>query len=117
MTFQSSGEIATTTDLDPEDAIDNGIKAFVADGWETQEDRGNFAILKKGPGGGTGCLLLFLFFPIGLAYLLTDWGRGRLTIRAAEGEDKTHVLIQWHNTGIRSEVEDFVHWLESQPGR
>ncbi|OGO48739.1 MAG: hypothetical protein A2W34_08690 [Chloroflexi bacterium RBG_16_64_32] len=73
--------------------------------------------LKKGPSGATGCLLLVLFLPLGLAYLLTDSGRGKLTARAwTNDEGDTELEMEWENAGPRRQLETFVEWLKEQEG-
>lgn len=109
-----TGEIAAIAQLDPEDVIDNAVMYFASDGWQVSNERGGWAYLQKGPSGGTGCLWLILFFPIGLAYLFTDWGKGSLTIRAEEDNDTTHVLIQWQEAEMHDAVQEFVRWLQSR---
>lgn len=112
---QSSGSLSAVTNLSRREVLDELVQFFVLDDWIVQHKAGDFVVLQKKASGATGCLLLLLFFPLGLAYLLTDWGTGKTTIRVWEGDDvTTDVEIEWRNAPIRGPVEQAVRWLEKQ---
>jgi hypothetical protein len=111
-------EIRVTTHLDARDVCDNAIRGFARDGWELLEERHGWVLLGKGPHGGMGCIWLVLFFPIGLAYLFTGWGKRKLWIRALESpQGLSDVEISWQNANRsdKSDARDFARWLEEQP--
>jgi hypothetical protein len=61
-----------------------------------------------------GCLLLILFFPVGLVYLLTDWWAGEITVQAQKNDEGlTDVEIKWLNAS-RGDIKNIVRWLEEE---
>jgi hypothetical protein len=116
--YQSSGSLHAVTNLSPGAVLDEVVDLFAVNDWTVQHKARDFVVLKKSPSGVAGCLLLVLFFPVGLAYLLTDWGTGKTTIRVWENnQGATKVEIVWQNAGIRRQVEEAIHWLKEQEKR
>ena len=113
--YQSSGSLRAVTSLSPGAVLDEIVDFFAVNDWTVQHKARDFVLLKKSPSGVTGCLLLVLFLPVGLAYLLTDWGTGKTTVRVWENDQgATEVEIAWRNAEIRGQVADAVRWLEEQ---
>ncbi|MCJ7510182.1 MAG: hypothetical protein MUP14_04740 [Dehalococcoidia bacterium] len=116
--YQSSGLLRAVTYLSPTGVLDEVVDLFAVNDWTVQHKARDFVVLKKSPSGVAGCLLLVLFFPVGLAYLLTDWGTGKTTVRVWENnQGATKVEIVWQNAGIRRQVEEAIHWLKEQEKR
>jgi len=113
--YQSSGSLHTVTSLSPGEVLDELVDYFALGDWVVQHKSRDFVLLKRRPSGAIGCLLLALFLPVGLAYLLTDWGTGKTTVRVREtDEGATEVEIAWRNAEIRGQVAEAVRWLEKQ---
>ncbi len=113
--YQSSGSLHAVTSLSPGEVLDEVVDFFALNDWAVQHKARDFVLLKKSPSGATGCLLLVLFLPIGLAYLLTDWGTGKTTVRVWENDEgDTEVEIAWRNAEIRGQVAKAIRWLEEQ---
>jgi len=113
--YQSSGSLHAVTSLSPAEVLDEVVDFFALNEWTVQHKARDFVLLKKSPSGATGCLLLILCLPVGLAYLLTDWGTGKTTVRARENDEgATEVEIGWRNAGIRGQVAEAIRWLEKQ---
>ena len=113
--YQSSGSLHAVTSLSRLEVLDELVDFFALNDWTVQHKARDFVLLKKRPSGATGCLLLVLFLPIGLAYLLTDWGTGKTTVRVWENDEgATEVEIGWRNAEIRGQVAETVRWLEKQ---
>lgn len=110
--LQSSGTLVVVTNFTA-DEVANGVEsAFVPGGWDVRYRGADFMTLQSGPNGCTGLLLLVIFLPLGLIYLLTDWGRGKLTVRYVERKaHETEVEFAWSNVSIRGPVQDFAAWL------
>lgn len=113
--YQSGGRISDVTALAPREVADEVTRFFVLTGWKLEERGKDFLFMRRGASGSTGCLLLLLFFPLGLAYLLTDWGQGKLTISYWKNDEgDTEVEFDWSNAAIRGRIGRFVEWLEEQ---
>jgi hypothetical protein len=113
--YQSSGSLHAVTSLSPSEVLDEVVDYFALSDWVVQHKARDFVLLKKAPSGVAGCLLLVLFLPVGLAYLLTDWGTGKTNVRVREtDEGATEVEIGWRNAGIRGQVAEAIRWLENQ---
>jgi len=108
----SNGEFSVSTKLPRNEVIENFAQAFVRDNWVTEHEGARLVVLKRGPRGDTGCALLLLFLPLGLAYLFTDWGKAtlRLELRRIDA-GYSEVRMEWRNVGLRSEVTHFANWL------
>jgi hypothetical protein len=113
--YQSSGSLHAVTSLSPSEVLDEVVDYLALSDWVVQHKARDFVLLKKGPSGVAGCLLLVLFLPVGLAYLLTDWGTGKTNVRVREtDEGATEVEIGWRNAGIRGQLAEAIRWLENQ---
>ena len=92
---------------------DSLISYFVPDGWKLEHRAKDFLILKRGANGCTGLIWLVIFLPLGLVYLLTDWGRGKLTARFwRSGGGATQVELRWNNAAIRRQIGRVLEALE-----
>jgi hypothetical protein len=113
--YQSSGSLRAVTSLSPAEALDQVVDFFALGEWVVQHKAHDFVLLKRSPSGVTGCLLLVLCLPVGLAYLLTDWGTGKTAVRVWENDERaTDVEIAWRNATIRGQVAKALRWLEEQ---
>jgi hypothetical protein len=113
--YQSSGSFHAVTSLPPAEVLNEVVDFFALNDWTVQHKARDFVLLKKSPSGVTGCLLLVLCLPVGLAYLLTDWGTGKTAVRVWENDERaTDVEIAWRNATIRGQVAKALRWLEEQ---
>jgi hypothetical protein len=111
--YESSGSLHAVTYLSPAGVLDEVVDLFAVNDWTVQHKARDFVLLKKSPSGVAGCLLLVLFLPVGLAYLLTDWGAGKTTVRVWENnQGTTEVEIAWRNAAIRAQVKEAIRWLQ-----
>jgi hypothetical protein len=108
----TSGSVTVMTPLAPTEVLDTLSRHFVRQSWSVQHRDSGFVSLLSPPNMGTGCLLLLLLWPIGLIYLLTDAGRGRLHATARRSVTDTEVEMEWENTRVREQIEHFARWLE-----
>jgi hypothetical protein len=115
ISYQSSGSLRAVTSLSPAEALDQVVDFFALGDWVVEHKAHDFVLLKRSPSGVIGCLLLVLFLPVGLAYLLTDWGTGKAGVRVWENDEgATDVEIAWRNATIRGHVAKALCWLEEQ---
>lgn len=109
---QSSGSLVVVTGLTPDEVADGVESAFVPGGWDVRYRGADFMTLQSGPSGCSALILLIIFLPLGLIYLLTDWGRGKLTVRYEERKaGETEVQLSWSNASIKAHVQSFAQWL------
>jgi hypothetical protein len=109
----ANGRVQATTALDPTEVLDTLSRHLVKQSWSIQHRDAEFVALTSGPNVGTGCILSILFLPLGLVYLLTDMGKGRLNVRASPVSAlETRVAIEWQGAGVRKQIEAFAQWLE-----
>ena len=114
-TYQSNGKVVAYTLLGVDDAIDEAITFFVPGGWKVEQEAEGFVFMRSGASGCTSLLLLVIFFPLGLVYLFTDWGRGSVKATAWQNnEESTGVELDWNNAGIRGAVKRLAEWYECQ---
>jgi hypothetical protein len=68
--------------------------------------------MRRGVGGLSALVLMIIFFPLGLVYLLTDWGRPRLMVTARPRDGGgCDVELRWRNAPIRRHVAEVVRGL------
>jgi hypothetical protein len=109
----ANGNEYARTALDPTEVLDTFSRHFVKQSWSIQHRDSEFLALTSGPNAATGCLLSILFLPLGLVYLLTDMGKGMLTVNASSlSALETSVEIEWQGAGVRKQIEAFKEWLE-----
>ena len=114
----ANGELRVSTKLPRRDVVENFTQAFARDNWAVEYEDLGLVVLKRGPRGDTGCALLLLFFPLGLAYLFTDWGKAMLRIELRRMDaGYSQIRIEWRNAGLRPEVTHFVSWLQNVNGQ
>ncbi len=105
--LQPSDVLEVPTDLDSEELFDRIAGWFVRDDWRVEERSPDLLVLKRGPYPGCGCLLLILFLPLGLWYMLTGWGHGTLSVELQQAEDGSRIAVfEWRNAGIRRDIRD-----------
>lgn len=109
MLYLSNGSVTGELSLPAAEFFDELEDYFVPSGWRRGHRSEDILLLEKGPDGCLGLLLLVVFFPLGLVYLLTDWGRARMTVRVHQGHGDEHeFLIDWHAAAVRNEVQRFL---------
>lgn len=114
-TYQSNGTVSTTTSWKPREIADSMISYFVPDGWHLEHRANDFLVLKRGPSAFVAFLWLVLFLPLGLLYLLTDWGRGKLTARFWVTSGKaTEVELHWSGAAVRGRIARVVEGLANR---
>ncbi len=114
-TYQSNGRIVTVTSLTRKEVSEEAISFFVPGGWKVEERGRDFVFMRRGVSGCTALFFLVIFFPLGLVYLFTDWGRGRLTVSFWDNDEgTTDVELDWRNAGIRGSAIRLANWLEEQ---
>lgn len=107
-----SGRISVQTNWSPREVGDSLESYFVPSGWQVRHRASDFLVLGRGPSGCSALLYLVIFFPVGLVYLLTDWGRARLAARFSRDEGaKTQVELEWRNAAIRREISKILEGL------
>ena len=110
---EAHGDIAAVSSLTTAQLADEVSNHFMADGWDVEQSTEALLSMSKGVNVWLGLLLLLLFFPVGLLYLLTDWGNGRLTVsfgQQAGGE--TTFQLEWRNVPTRNQARRLLEWLE-----
>lgn len=115
--YASTGRAAGVTSLSADEFTDEVESCFVPDGWKLEHRARDFLIFQRGASGCTGLVLLVVFLPLGLVYLLTDWGRGKLVVSFRENDGRgTEFQFDWNNAAIRGHVRRLVDWLEEDAG-
>ena len=113
--YQSNGRIVTATSLTRREVVEEAIRYFAPGGWKVEERGRDFVLMRRGPSGCGALLFLVLFFPLGLVYLFTDWGKGTLTVNCSENDEGgTDVQFDWKNAGKRGSVMRLAKWFEQQ---
>jgi hypothetical protein len=106
--------VGAVTTLSPREVLREVADYYVLGGWSIKHKAHDFTVLSCKHDAATGCLYLILFLPLGLAYLLTDWGDGEIIVQAWENDEgHTDVKIEWRNAS-RGDVKKIVRWLEEQ---
>lgn len=109
MAYLSNGRITGETPLGSDEFIEELESYLVPSGWRQGHRSKDLLLMEKGPSGCMGLLLLVVFLPLGLVYLLTDWGRAKVAVSlrpASRGA--TEFQIDWRGTAIRQELRAFL---------
>ena len=110
--YQSNGSVQAETSWSQREVIDSAIEYFAVDGWDVQDRTAGLVTMRRGVSGCSALLLLIIFFPLGLVYLLTDWGRPRLTVTARPRDGGgCDVELRWRNAPVRRQVAEVVRGL------
>jgi hypothetical protein len=105
----SSGNIEGTAPA-LADALMNDFKDYFGpEGWKESHRGSDMLILEKGPDGCMALFLLVVFLPLGLVYLLTDWGKARLALMVRPvSTGETEFRIEWRGSALRNQVQAFL---------
>jgi hypothetical protein len=115
LAYLSNGTSTAVTILSPDEVLDATIDTFVPADWRVAHRTNALLVLERPASGCAGLFLLLVFFPLGLVYLLTPWGRGKLTLQCWPLEDEeTDVQLRWSSAAIRSDAKRFLEWLETE---
>jgi len=111
--YSSNGEVRFVTSLPADETIEEARNYFVPRGWRVVDDAGGFIRLRQPTGAFTGLVLLVLLLPVGLIYLLTDWGHGKLEI-SVQTQDVGHsaVRLLWRDSSLRKDAKLFAAHLQ-----
>lgn len=114
--YQNRGKLIAATALEERRLRLEAINYFAEDGWRITHDTEDFVIMEKGASAMVALVLLAVFLPVGLVYLLTDWGKGKLGIafRQTKRGRGTEFQITWSNAAVRGRVRSFVGWAEQE---
>lgn len=109
MAYLSNGRITGEAPQRSDDLIENLATYLATEGWKQEHRVRDLLIMQRGPSGCLALLLLVVFLPLGLVYLLTDWGKARVALSVRPGSNvATEFQIDWRGAAIRQELRSFL---------
>lgn len=111
----SNGKFAFGTSVPSDQVLDGVRNYFIPKGWRVEESTRGFILLQQPTGAFTALVLLVVFLPLGLIYLLTGWAHGKLEVSVEPThEEQSNVHLRWNDAALRQEVQRFALWLEGE---